>query len=320
MRIHLLPCFFLLASCRAHPAGAEQGHDIKLATWNLEWLMTPETFGALRDHCSDNDAERRRLYRQLPCDVARNLERSAGDYGALRRYARQLDADVVAIEEVDGPDAARQIFQEHDFCFTGSKALQNNGFAIRRGIPFRCAGDLSGLSMGDTVRRGAVVVLYPGTAREIHLLGVHLKSGCARQPLESALQACQLLVRQLPVLKAWIESQARAGHRFGVLGDFNRDLLAEQRPTPGAKHTTVLAHLNDGAPPHSTLSSVAGREDFRNCARGQRHSGFIDYILLDQALLARRVPQSVERLVWSAADAARRLMSDHCPVAVRIIP
>ena len=227
---------------------------------------------------------------------------------------------MIALEEVDGPDAARQLFREHEFCFTGSSALQNNGFAIRRGIPFRCGADLRDLSLDDAVRRGAVVVLYPGTAREIHLLGVHLKSGCARQPLDSALQACRMLARQAPVLEAWIESQARAGHRFGVLGDFNRDLLGEHQQVGGRTHPTLLGELNDGEPPGSSVSSAASGDDFRNCARGQRHSGFIDYILLGEALLNRRVPHSVERLAWSADDAARRILSDHCPVAVRIVP
>ncbi len=309
-----------LAAALAWPAVQAAAPSIKLATWNLEWLLTPETFTALKDHCSNDDGERRAARRQLPCDVVRSLERSGSDFAALRRYAEALDADVIALEEVDGPNAARQLFRNHEFCFTGSVAVQNNGFAVRRGIPFRCAADLRGLSLGDSVRRGAAVVLYPGTAREIHLLGVHLKSGCARQSLDSTLQACRMLARQLPALEAWIEAQARAGHRFGILGDFNRDLLAEQpaatrRPQPG-----VLAELNDGDPPGSALSSAAGRGDFRNCARGQRHSGFIDYILLGESLLKRRVPDSVERMVWTADDAAHRILSDHCPVAVRIEP
>ena len=80
----------------------------------------------------------------------------------------------------------------------------------------------------------------------------------------------------------------------------------------------ALAELNDGDPPGSALSSAAGRSDFRNCARGQRHSGFIDYILLGESLFKRRVPDSVERLVWTTDDAAHRILSDHCPLAVRI--
>lgn len=315
----LLLAAFAATSARAGAVAEHSGvPGIKLATWNLEWLMTPETFNALKDHCISDDGERRAARRALPCDVVRTLERSASDIAALRRYAALLDADVVALEEVDGPNAARQLFRQHEFCFTGSTAVQNNGFAIRRGVPFRCEADVRGLSLGDSVRRGAVAVLYPGTAREIHLLGVHLKSGCSTQPLDGPLAACRQLLRQLPALEGWVETQTRAGHRFAVLGDFNRDLLAEQS-APRGPHPGVLAEINDGDPPGSALTSAAGRSDFRNCARGQRHSGFIDYILLGESLRGARVPDSVERVVWTPADAAHRILSDHCPLAVRIV-
>ena len=96
-----------------------------------------------------------------------------------------LDADVVALQEVDGPDAARLVFPDYQFCFSGRVAVQNNGFAIRRGLPFACAPDLTDLSMNDDVRRGVELRLFPGTPQELRLLSVHLKSGCARDPLDS---------------------------------------------------------------------------------------------------------------------------------------
>jgi len=315
-----IPALLLLVLSTMNSSTAADANSIKLATWNLEWLLTPQTFSALKGTCSSDDSERRAARRRLPCNVARTLERSSSDYAALRHYAGLLDADVIALEEVDGPDAARQLFSQYRFCFTGSNALQNNGFAIRRGIPFHCEADLQELSLGDSVRRGAVVVLYPGSSHEVHLLGVHLKSGCPRQPLDGALQACRLLARQLPVLKAWIESQVRAGHRFGLMGDFNRDLLGEQRTMAAGSHLTMIGALSHSESPGYFLASAAGREDFRNCVRGQRHNGFIDYILLSEALFNRRVPNSVDRLVWSPEDGARRILSDHCPVAVRIVP
>ena len=300
----------------AQPATASA--ELKLATWNLEWLLTPDTFQALRPHCARDDGERHAA-RQLPCDVAHGLERSAADLAALRRYAERLDADVVALQEVDGANAARQLFRDHEFCFTGGGALQNTGFAIRRGIPHRCAADVRGLSLGDTLRRGAALVLYPDSPRELHLLSVHLKSGCARQALDGGVRACATLAHQVPALSAWTAAQARAGHRFALLGDFNRDLLAE-RADAGASHPTLLGALNDGVPAAARVYSAATRNDFRNCARGQRHTGFIDYILLGTALADRRVPGSVERLVFASDDAAHRILSDHCPIAVRIRP
>jgi hypothetical protein len=48
------------------------------------------------------------------------------------------------------------------------------------------------------------------------------------------------------------------------------------------------------------------------------HSGYIDQILLGPALAAARVPGSFQRLTYSARDAWRLKLSDHCPIAIRI--
>jgi endonuclease/exonuclease/phosphatase family metal-dependent hydrolase len=258
----------------------------------------------------------------MPCDVASDLERSAIDLATLARYAKLLDADVVAVQEVDGPAAARHVFPQHDFCFTGARALQNTGFAIRRGIPHRCEADVMGLSQGDAVRRGAVVVLFPGTAREIHLLGVHLKSGCAQRALDGRNDACQRLSRQAGPLEAWIDAQARAGRRFALLGDFNRDLLGERGPARGDNGMlrSLWHEINDGDPRGAELLNTAAGVRFRNCATGQNHTGFIDYILLGGPLRERWLAGSFERVTWQQRDAARLRLSDHCPVAIRLRP
>lgn len=282
--------------------------------------MQPATFSALKGQCTRDDQLRRAVQRLLPCDVAAKLERSAIDLAAMASYARELDADVIAIQEADGAGAARQVFTDYNFCFTGSRALQNNGFAIRRGVPFRCGADIDSLSLGDSVRRGASLVLYPGTRQEMHLLGVHLKSGCARQRLDSALGACEKLARQVPALESWIDAEARAGHRYAVLGDFNRELLAEHGAARNAagQLQSLWAEINDGEPPGARLVNVAAGEHFRNCATGQNHSGFIDQILLGERLAPQLIPGSFERLTWRPRDAARLILSDHCPLAVSL--
>lgn len=304
---------FGFAACGTVEAGqAAAARTLKVATWNLEWLLTPATFNNLRVHCSRDDAPRRAV-RSLPCDVAASLERSGNDLAALRRYARQLDADVVALQEVDGIAAARQIFEGYEFCFTGSAALQNNGFAIRRGVEFRCGADLNSLSLGDTVRRGAEVMLFPDSPRAIHLLGVHLKSGCSTDRLDSSVSACQQLATQAAPLRQWIAAQTAAKHRFAMIGDFNRNLLAESRASEG-----LWQRIGGDSRSTTALLITAAGTRFRNCAAGQRYSGYIDYIVLGERLQQQLVAGSFERLIWSAADAGRRKLSDHCPVSVRL--
>src|ERR1700728_2872023 len=57
--------------------------ELKLSTWNLEWLTDRP----------DGDHE-------LPPDAH---PKQPADIDLLQQYATQLDADVIAIEEVDGP-------------------------------------------------------------------------------------------------------------------------------------------------------------------------------------------------------------------------
>jgi endonuclease/exonuclease/phosphatase family metal-dependent hydrolase len=302
----------LLAALAASGAAGAPAAPVtlKIASWNMEWFLTPATFNELKASCTRDDRAHRWQPRSIPCDVAATLERSATDLAAMAHVADRLNADLVAIEEVDGPAAASQVFRGYQFCFTGGHEVQNTGFAIRDGLPYRCGPDLMELSLGDELRRGATLVLYPGSRRELHLLAVHLKSGCARGSLDSRAHACARLARQAPSLHAWVAAELRAGHRYAVLGDFNRDLLHEHGDGLWAR----MGADSDEARLLNTADSAA----FRNCYAGQTHTGYIDYILLGPALASALVPGSFERITYAPTDAWRLKLSDHCPVAVQL--
>ena len=302
------------------PAATFAADELKLATWNLEWLIAPENLQALRGSCTPEGVRPPPRVRSIPCDVAAKLNRSRADFNALARYARLLDADVVALQEVDGASAAKLVFPGYRFCFTGRRHVQNTGFAIRPGIPFRCGRDLKSLSLGDTVRRGAELVLYPGESREFRLLSVHLKSGCGNRLLNDSRKECQAAGRQVPVLEQWIDAQAASRRPFAVLGDFNRDLLRDQGParTDSGTPLRLWPEIDDGDPPDADLTNTAAGGRFVNCSMRQAFRGYIDYIVLSRSLAARLVPGSFDRVVYSTQDAVARKLSDHCPVSVRL--
>ena len=209
-------------------------------------------------------------------------------------------------------DAARLVFPDYEFCFSGRVAVQNNGFAIRRGLPHRCAPELLDLSLADDVRRGVEVRLYPGTPREFALLSIHLKSGCSRDRLDATRPACQVLTRQVPVLERWIDARAAENMPFGVLGDFNRDLRREPI------ESSLWLDLDDADPPAADLVNTAEGQPFENCLPSQTFSGYIDYIVLGREMARRMVPDSFGRALYRDKDAARRKLSDHCPVFIRL--
>ena len=98
------------------PAGGAWAEGIKLSTWNLNWLT-------LRPAGSPG----------LPADLR---TRAPEDFERLRAYALELDADVVAVQEVDGYDALRQVFPSDRYVLhlTRDRLSQKVGVAIRRGL------------------------------------------------------------------------------------------------------------------------------------------------------------------------------------------
>ena len=307
-----------LLSANANMAFPAAKDTLRIATWNLEWLIAPEDFQALAKSCLPRDASPGTRERFIPCNVAREHERSNLDYRALARYADLLDADVVALQEVDGPKAARRVFRNHVFCFSRRAGVQNTGFAIRKGVPHRCGEDVVALSLGDRVRRGAELIVYPGSAREFRLLSVHLKAGCPRRPLDSGGSDCETLAKQVPELERWIDEQAAAGRRFGLLGDFNHDLLGFEGPARNSQGQLrhFWAEIDDGNPAGADLQNVAEGQAFINCSPSQNYRSYIDHVVLGTALAEWRVPQSFVRITYDAADARQRKLADHCPLGV----
>ena len=242
-----------LAAAIAGPAAAER---LTLATWNLEWMMRPQVFDALASNCYGRDRRPSGEDRSIPCDLAPKGRWSEDDLARIRAFAATLPVDVIALQEVDGEDAARAIFPGHDFCFTKRRHVQNVGFAIRKGLGFRCNRDYEALGLPeDTVRWGADVTVEPGTPREMRLLGVHLKASCNRDALTTARDDCRLLQRQVPVLEAWIDARAAAKEAFGVIGDFNRRFDRERDPARDAQGAiaAMWPEIDDGEPAGADL-------------------------------------------------------------------
>jgi 5'-nucleotidase (lipoprotein e(P4) family) len=293
---------------------------VRIASWNVEYLMTPATHVALRAHCAQNGGMVGGDDRTLPCAITQREPRTPDDYKSLRAYAAQLRGDIVALQEVDGPDAAEQVFPGYDFCFSTRAHTQKNGFAIRRGLPHRCEPEYEPLSVGNAVRRGVVVTFFPGTANEFRLMSVHLKSGCPVGPLTAPGRNCDLLAKQVAPLEAWIEGEASSGRRFGVLGDFNRRFTLEKGPLRDAdgRLLNVYAEIDDGVPAASKLVNVTASQKFTPCTSDSEYREYIDTILLGRDLAKSVQKKSFVRVTFNDADAKTHWLSDHCPVGIEL--
>ena len=272
---------FLLLLLLALPAAAT---DLKLATWNIAWAT-------LRP--ADD--------REVPRDVPRRTE---ADWALLRAYAARLDADVIAFQEIDGPAAARRVFDERAYAlfFPDEQDIQRAGFAIRRTIRATQNADLAQLDLRPwarfSLRRGTDVTI-DHEGHRLRLLSVHLSASCNEAPLEST-PPCAGLASQAAILAGWVAQRREEGVPFAIMGDFNRRI-----PAAGDE---FLARL--GGP----LSRAT--EGYSNPCHGQSRP-FIDHILLGGAARGWMVQNTLRVMVYAERDARERL-SDHCPVSVRL--
>ena len=276
----------VLAILMALTCGAAAA-ELRVATLNIEWL-TARSFG---DPALPDDVHPKR-----PEDV-----------DALRRYALLLDADVIAFQEVDGPEIAARVFPPDRYAIfaTADQVVQRVGFAVRRGIAVTRNADLVGLDIYPSalhrLRSGADITLdLPGG--KLRLLAVHLKSGCNHQRLDSdSGRVCDTLRRQIAPLQGWIAQRRQEGVPFVLLGDFNRRM--ENRDE-------LLTALLAAAP---MARATEGRGS--PCWGG---NSFIDHIFAGGAARGWMQPDSLRVMVYRETDeAAKERLSDHCPVSVR---
>jgi endonuclease/exonuclease/phosphatase family metal-dependent hydrolase len=309
MRYVWLPAALLLlslgaATMPAPPTPASLRSPLRIATWNLEWLVTPETAHAARLACRSG------VRSTLPCDVARRARDSA-DIARLAAYAGMADADVFAFQEVESAAIAGRVFNGYDICIAPGRGLQHVGFAVRRGLPHRCGPPLDSLSLGGRQRPGLTLWIAPGTSAAMEILAVHLKSGCADADVESGAASCVLLLQQARALSEWIASHSKS-ERFLVLGDFNRS----DADTANDLFWRLLAGDDTGPP--SFMHAGEGSA-FRNCDRGAPYSRAIDHILVGGQLREALQQGSYLRLRYRSLDAMRYRLSDHCPVRISLI-
>ena len=289
-----------LAAATIWPSRAGRDEVLTIATWNLEWLVSPATSHAARLACRSGQRS------SLPCDVTQDIARDSADFARLAAYARKLDADIVAFQEVENEAIARRIFRGYRICMTAGGGVQHLGFAVRPEVAHRCGPVVDSLSVDGRTREAMAMQVLTARGKPIELLAVHLKSGCSRDPLESDSAACRLLRQQAARLGQWIAARGAEHADFIVMGDFNR--------VPPDSPDDEFWQAVQTAP--SQL--LAEQLPFRNCFAGQPFSAFIDHVLLSRGLAGRIVPGSAQHWGYEAADIVRYHLSDHCPVSISL--
>jgi endonuclease/exonuclease/phosphatase family metal-dependent hydrolase len=280
---------------------SNQAETLKIATWNIAWLGSHEY-----------------------------NERLPADYDELARYAKILDADVIALQEVESPKWAKKVFgDEYEYYFSTKDWVQRVGYAVKKSLPYKVeSSEYKKLDVGR-VRNGMDLTLSKGD-KKLRLLAVHLKSGCFDKSLGSnelssmkygtekeskEKVACYTLSNQIKPLESWIDNRAKEDIPFILLGDFNRrfsiDIKKSRSETQGLWQALDDEGAEDMWAPTLTKNSECWGGYFKE---------YIDHIVLDPKARKQYVKNSFRQLVF-AQKFTRKLsqnLSDHCPISIEI--
>ncbi|QHM90950.1 exonuclease/endonuclease/phosphatase family protein [Acetobacter pasteurianus] len=286
------PSFFfsalVLVACCLSFTSATAADTLKLSTWNLDWLLDPV-------HPS---------YAQAPPDIP---HRTSADISTLASYAAHLHGDVVALQEVESPASAGQLFPfaHYRLAISQDHILQHTALAVRADIPFEQNPDVTALDAYATapathhhLRSGLDITLHQN-GQALRILVVHLKAGCPDNLPHASRPACTTLWQQFAALDDWVADRTQHHEAFAIMGDFNRHLTV---------HDPLFLTLLRIAPLDLATAGMASP-----CQGG---SYFIDHIILGGAARAWKVPNSL-RVIPLAEETGQNL-SDHCPVSISL--
>lgn len=326
--VHLRQPMFLLVfwlilswnasfSALASEAKPHEFHRVKpqqvltIMSWNMEWFGAP----------------------QRP--------RTAADTQYFAGIIRQIAPDIIAFQEIGNSSALQQILPDHQYRIFMSDRQgqlregfqdgnQYTGFAVKRTLRITDPKDLADLNIrhapasGEKPRRGrlrygAYVIVYPESGPPLHLLNVHLKSGCFTRAASQRSASCRVLGYQAEVLSGWISQRLTRKESFLISGDFNHRMaepgswlftsLAEQG---GDKDSVRLLTKDVNASCYVRLSRTGKKTEYRH------YKKLIDHFVASADVAGAAQRGLVYQFSFPREDVSRYNLSDHCPVVLRL--
>ncbi|STO98149.1 endonuclease/exonuclease/phosphatase family protein [Grimontia hollisae] len=289
---------FLFHAIAAHAS-------LSIATWNMEWL-------------SDKN------------DMIQG-KRTADDYLMMQTVSSIIDADLVAFQEVDSEASLSKVLNPtaYDFYFSdrtkhfnhSRRSHQFTGWAVKKGIKvvdhedYQPLGLPTFLSRGN-LRYGAYIEVKRENQPPLHLLSIHLKSGCFETPIRRN-NSCKKLDHQIEALSVWINARLKLGQDFIIAGDFNHYLndknewVWEQLLLDVGEDN--LVKLTKGTP----AKCKARKYNYRT-KRWEHvvYQKLIDHIIASKGAVSALNPPQARQYQYSYHAVATYRLSDHCPIVV----
>jgi len=252
------------------------------------------------------------------------VPRNDSDYFKLRDFATNLEADIVALQEVESAQAVARVFPEDDWniivsdrpaslsyeCYgNGKKSTQQRvAIAIRKGVKYVEAGTFKVLALDRVGLRYGLMVKLIHRKDTLEVMSIHLKSGCFVDDYsQSDRSACETFEKQVPLLDDWVEQRVKNKRPFILLGDFNHRIANPENK--------LWQDLTDMEGQVVVLSN--SMQNLQSCH--PRYPEPIDHILLGAGAENYYVPGSEAVYYFSETPDAmneEEMLSDHCPIGV----
>lgn len=294
----ILTVYFFLKSANAY------ADSLVIQTWNMQWLaIAPSSMGVTRHD---------------------------PDWLALRSFFHQQTPDILFFQEVDSAQALQKVVpstytllfsdrslslkRQHQF----SDINQYTGIALAPGIHYTNPTDFSlpattskSSQYYSKLRWATYVIVYPKQGKPIHLLSVHLKSGCSTTKRAKSTKACRELSSQAAHLALWIGQRIEHNERFIIGGDFNYLLAAANNP--------IWQRISANHPQDVVLATRDIKADCqvrskRNAKRLIHYRRLIDHFITSRDIVLQQVAQRT----YAESDVKQFQLSDHCPVIATI--
>ena len=324
---------------------------LRVATFNIAWLADRPLPDMAAVRACEAEARAYPALDARPTPSCRQGRfRTAAAYQLLARQVASLRADLIAFEEVEGAEALARLLEPDGRVpsATGQgihrgadwwwmvnplpiDGRQRVALAVRREL-VRELRVTSLPELGQPLMReargGLLARLTFLDGRQLHVVVVHLKSGCqdfssSSISISTSTSACRQLAAQLPILARLLDGLESQGLPILLLGDFNLRFVAQSGQAASAGAWSLL---DNGHPAGARLERLTtGFVQPAGCFLPRYGNHPIDHILLAGALVGHGIPGSLQAHPFMTSSkppqlrrGAQWFLSDHCPLSVLI--
>ena len=271
---------------RPEPRGQR---SLKLATWNIK-------------HLRDSNGEG-------------PVQRNDADFNQLKAIAANLNADIIALQEVENEAAARRVFDPATYNFwitappSSNRFPQMTGFAVRKDLDVQRHPEFDQLQLGNPNLRSGTDITVNANGQSLRLLAIHLKSACFTGDLDHPSgDDCETLADQVPILEQWIDRRANETVPFVILGDWNRRMNNAD---------DLWVEIDDAQPANADLVRIPSQGAQQDCWNFEQ---YIDFFALDKRAAQFLRPNRFQgiRIEPDTNSPSTTKLSDHCPISIEL--